>query len=140
MATTMGPRANTPARWQTALKRPLDEGVEIRQPAGCGMWIATSSSSAGTAHEVTSWACGCPAGQFGDPVCKHGAALLARVGRLALETEPEPPTPAAPAVPAVCATCDGKRWVYKHSRYGDGFFRGPCPACVPSAFPLRPAA
>jgi hypothetical protein len=36
-------RANTPARWQAALRRALDEGVQVRQLAGCGMWIATSS-------------------------------------------------------------------------------------------------
>ena len=55
MATVMmaSTRANAPARWQAALRRALSEGVEVRQLAGCGMWITTSSSIAGTAYEVT---------------------------------------------------------------------------------------
>src|SRR5215216_7973339 len=106
---------------------------------GCGMWIATSTSSADTACDVTPWSCECQAGQFGDPVCKHRAALRELLGTLILDTEPEPPTPAAPAAPAVYATCADKQWVYKHSDFG-GLFRGPCSACVPSAYPLKPAA
>jgi hypothetical protein len=136
VATAMPTRANTPARWQAALRRALAEGIEIRQLAGYGMWVATSGSSVGTAYEVTPWECECHAGQFGDPVCKHRAALLAHLGRLAHDPEPEPP---APAAPLVCGTCDGKRWGSKHSDFG-GLFRGPCPACVPSVYPLRPAA
>jgi len=103
------------------------------------MWTATSSTDAGTAYEVTPWACECHAGQVGDPVCKHRAALRERLGRLLLDDEPEPPSPAAPAAPAICPTCDGQRWVSKRSDFG-GLFRGPCPTCVPSALPLRPAA
>ncbi len=76
------PRPDTPARWQAALRRALEEGVETRQLAGCGMWIATSSTEAGTAYEVTPWSCECHAGQFGDPVCKHRAALRERLGAL----------------------------------------------------------
>ena len=78
---------------------------------GCGMWIATSTSSAGTAYDVTPWSCECQAGQFGDPVCKHRAALRELFGTLILDTEPEPPTPAAAAAPAVYATCADKQWV-----------------------------
>ena len=102
-------RANTPARWQAALRRALREGVEVRQLAGCGMWVATSSSQAGTAYEVTPWECECHAGQFGDPVCKHRAALRERLGALHLGDEPEPPTSAAPAA---CHNCHGHGWGY----------------------------
>ncbi len=97
-------RADSPARWQAALRRALAEGIEIRQLAGCGMWIATSSNQAGTAYEVTQWECECHAGQHGDPVCKHRAALRERLGVLLLDDEPEPPTPAAPAA---CHNCHG---------------------------------
>ncbi len=121
------------------LRRALEEGVDVRQLAGCGMWVAPSSRDAGTAYEETPWECECHAGQHGDPVCKHRAALRERLGALLLDDEPEPPTPAAPAAPPVCATGQDKRWVYKHNFYGAGYFRGPCPACVPSAFPLAPA-
>ena len=72
-------------RWQTALRRARKEGIQIRQLAGCGMWIATSSSDGDIAYEVTPWACECQAGQHGDPVCKHRAALLAKLGRLVVE-------------------------------------------------------
>ncbi len=87
MVTLLAKRKNTPARWQAALRRALEEGVEVRQLAGCGMWIATSSSCTGTAYEVTPWECECHAGQHGDPVCKHRAAYYVLCGML----DPEPP-------------------------------------------------
>ena len=107
MATVMQTRANTPARWQAALRRALDEGVEVRQLAGCGMWVATSTSSAGTAYEVNPWECECHAGQHGDPVCKHRAVLRERLGALLLDEEREPP---AWAAPASCHNCHGHGW------------------------------
>jgi len=75
-------RANTPGRWQAALRRALVEGVQVRQLAGSGAWVATSSSDPATAYEVTPWTCECQAGQHEDPVCKHRAALHLRLGRL----------------------------------------------------------
>ena len=105
------PRPDTPARWQAALRRALAEGVEIRQLAGCGMWIATSTSEAGTAYEVTPWSCECHAGQFGDPVCKHRAAFRYVLGVLTLDPEPGPPTPIALRQPErPCADCHGDGW------------------------------
>ncbi len=87
--TTNGPiplrranRTNTPDRWQAALRRALVEGVQVRQLAGSGAWVATSSSDPGAAYEVTPWTCECQAGQHDDPVCKHRAALHLRLGRL----------------------------------------------------------
>lgn len=88
-------------RWQAALRRARREGVEVRQLAGCGMWIATSGSDGDTAYEVTPWGCECHAAQYGDPVCKHRAALLARLGRLTLE----PVRGSGPTV--TCPTCNG---------------------------------
>ena len=75
-------RANTPDRWQAALQRALLEGVQVRQLAGSGAWVATSSTDPGAAYEVTPWTCECQAGQYDDPVCKHRAALHLRLGRL----------------------------------------------------------
>lgn len=80
-------RENTPKRWRAALKRAMAEGVEIRQLQGSGMWIATSASDPDTAYEVTPWECECHAGQFQDPVCKHRAALLVKLGRLQQKAE-----------------------------------------------------
>ena len=59
------------------------------------MWIATSATDPGTAYEVTPWGCECHAGQFGDPVCKHRAALLETLGRLAPNPESKSATSAA---------------------------------------------
>lgn len=99
MVTTTTKRKNTPARWRTALKRAHAEGVQVRQLAGSGMWIATSATDVGAAYEVTPWECECHAGQFGDPVCKHRAALLATFGRLV-------PNPDSTA-PDLCSVCNG---------------------------------
>src|SRR5579884_407158 len=96
-AMTRRQRTANPARWQAALKRALAEGVQVRQLAGSGMWIATSGTDATTAYEVSQFGCSCPAGEFGDPVCKHRAAYWHALGILELDDEPEPPTPAAPA-------------------------------------------
>lgn len=82
MIATRPPRANTPERWRAALKRAMSEGVEVRQLQGSGLWIATSASDPNTAYEVSPWECECQAGQFDDPVCKHRAALLVKLGRL----------------------------------------------------------
>ena len=85
MATPTTKRGNTERRWREALRRAHAEGVQVRQLAGCGMWIATSAKDTVTAYEVTPWGCECHAGQFGDPVCKHRAVLLEVLGRLSVE-------------------------------------------------------
>ena len=96
-------RQPTRARWQAALARALTEGVQVRQLAGSGAWVATSGSDAGTAYglEITNGVahgCDCLAGDNGDPVCKHRALWWHLAGLVHLaDPEPEPPTPAAPA-------------------------------------------
>lgn len=132
--TTRTPRLNTPERWQAALRRALAEGIETRQLAGCGMWIATSSSEPGTAYEVTPWGCECPAGQFDDPVCKHRAALRERFGVLILDDEPDPEPP---PTPTVCADCQNSRWYSLVSPISGRTYQRPCQACLPRH---RPAA
>ena len=87
MVTTFAKRKNTPDRWQAALRRAVAEGVQVRQLAGSGMWVATSATDPEAAYEVTPWECECHAAQFGDPVCKHRAVLLATLGRIAAEAE-----------------------------------------------------
>jgi hypothetical protein len=135
MATTMQ-RTNrhaTPARWQAALARAIAEGIQVRQLAGCGAWIATSGTDASAAYELAvvngvAVGCECPAGEHGDPVCKHRAAFYHLAGQL----DPEPPTPAAPAltlVPRYCPPCDGKGYLVKRSAIFGTTYRVTCQAC-----------
>lgn len=101
MAMTRIAKENTSKRWRAALHRAESEGVEVRQLAGSGMWIATSGTDADVAYEVTPWECECHAGQFVDPICKHRAALLEKLGRLRLEAEDPAPEPVR------CPSCNG---------------------------------
>ena len=101
-------RTSSPARWQKAAARAVAEGIQIRQLAGTGQWVATSGSDAATAYEVevtgnVAHGCGCLAGLNDDPVCKHRASFYLLIGALDLTPEPEPPAPAA-----VCFRCQGR--------------------------------
>jgi len=109
-------RQATPARWQAALGRALAEGVQVRQLAGSGAWVATSGTDAATAYglDVTgrvAHGCDCPAGASGDPVCKHRAA------------------PAVPLLPRCCPPCDGKGYRVKPSALFGTRYRADCLAC-----------
>ncbi len=111
------PRLDTPARWQAALTRAHEESIEVRQLAGCGAWIATSGTDATTAYVLTPWECECHAGAFGDPICKHRAALRQRLGWIMEDTEPEPTPPVVVAVvvrvaEVPCGNCQGHGWGY----------------------------
>ena len=102
-------RTSSLARWQKAAARAVAEGIQIRQLAGSGAWVATSGSDTATAYEVevtgnVAHGCGCLAGLNDDPVCKHRAALFLLIGALNLTPEPDPP---APAAPVVCFRCWG---------------------------------
>lgn len=105
-------RQATPARWQQALTRALANGVEVRQLAGSGAWIATSASDPTAAYELAitgeiAHSCTCRAGEFGDPVCCHRARFYHLVG--ALDLDPEPSPLAAPAAP--CRDCFGEGYI-----------------------------
>jgi hypothetical protein len=90
---------NTPKRWQKALRRALAEGVEVRQLATTGVWIATSGTNPEAAYVVTTHDCECRAAAEGDVCCKHRALLRHALGDLPLEPDPEPEPPAAAAAP-----------------------------------------
>lgn len=96
LSTRRGYRLNSsPARWQKALKRALEQGVDVRQLATSGVWVATSGTDSTAAYVVTESDCECRAAQEGDRVCKHRALLRHVLGLLPLDPDP---TPAAPAV------------------------------------------
>lgn len=92
-------RHATPERWQAALKRAFAEGVQVRQLATSGVWIATSGTNPDAAYVTTGAECECPAGANGDPICKHRAAYWHMTGALDLDPEPEPLPPALAVSP-----------------------------------------
>src|SRR5215210_7811531 len=103
-------RMDNPARWLKAAERAISEGIQVRQLAGSGQWIANSSSDAMGAYEVevtgnVAHGCGCLAGLNDDPVCKHRAAFYLLIGALDLTPEPDPP--ALGVAPVVCFRCRG---------------------------------
>ncbi len=100
-------RRATPERWQAALKRALAEGIQVRQLAGSGAWIATSGSDATAAYLVNGQGCECQAGEYGDPVCKHRAAYWHALGSLDVDPEPAAVVTPAPAIIATCLGCGG---------------------------------
>ena len=107
---TRSTRQATPARWQKAAQRAIAEGIQVRQLAGSGQWIANSGSDTAVAYEVDvtgniAHGCTCLAGLNDDPVCKHRAAFYLLIGALSVEPEPEPPAPAL--APVVCFRCRG---------------------------------
>jgi hypothetical protein len=106
-------RSATPARWQAALGRAVAGGVQVRQLAGCGQWVATSATDPAAAYEVAVTAgiahgCSCAAAQHGDPICCHRAAFYAAAGVLELAAADPAPEPPTPATPAVCGACGGR--------------------------------
>lgn len=83
MATTMIRQRSeaTPATWQRMLRKALDEGIAVRQLAGCGAWTATSDTDPNGAHLVSLSGCECPGhesgnagenGASGDAIGSHG--------------------------------------------------------------------
>jgi hypothetical protein len=112
MAQQMQTRRNrqaSPARWAKAVQRAIAENIEVRQVNATGMWTASSGSDPKLAYvlEVVAGvvrSCSCPAGEFGDPCCKHAAKFYIDAGLLDPEPEGSPP---ASAAPVVCFRCQG---------------------------------
>lgn len=123
--------ADTPVRWQAAIKRADAEGVTVRQ-LQCGVWVATSGTDANGAYIVTPTGCECRAAAEGDPICKHRAALRLRLGLLAVEVEPAPIVREVIVLtaPDDCQPCEGRGYFRKESRIFTGTtFRANCIAC-----------
>jgi hypothetical protein len=102
-------RQASPERWQRAAQRAIAERIEVRQVNATGMWTASSGSDPKLAYvlEVVAGvvrSCSCPAGEFGDPCCKHAARFYLDAGLLDPEPEGSPP---ASAAPIVCFKCRG---------------------------------
>jgi hypothetical protein len=110
-------RQATPERWQAAAQRAVDEGVEVRQVNTSGMWVANSGTQSNVAYllEIAQGivrSCSCPAGTYGDPVCKHAARYYLDLGLIELDDpEPDPPALGAPS----CWACSGSGVSYFRS-------------------------
>jgi len=126
-------RAATPGRWRAAIERAITEGIEVRQLAGSGAWVATSGSDPLSAYEVAvsggvAHGCTCPAGEYGDPVCKHRGAYYLCLALI--DPAPEPPAPAVIVRRRACPECAGDGWRRKASAIFAGVtFRVTCRAC-----------
>jgi hypothetical protein len=129
-----------------AAERAVHEGVQVRQLAGSGQWIACSGSDAAVAHEVevtgrVAHGCGCLAGLNGDPVCKHRAAFYLLIGVITLTPEPDPP---ALGAAGDCPDCGGCGVHYNRDLERLGLLYPMCHRCngtgVITAPALRPAA
>lgn len=128
--------SDSPARWQAALDRAIANGIQVRQLASTGQWIATSGSDATVAHELgvtggIAHECDCLAAQHGDPICQHRAAYYRLIGALA-------PLPVAAPAPRRCSSCTGGRI----EEWGVSGVIGcqPCGICGGSGFVTEPAA
>ncbi len=80
-------RTVSPARWARAAERAIREHIAVRQVNASGMWVATSGTQANLAYllEINRGvveSCSCPAGDFGDPCCKHAARFYLDAGLL----------------------------------------------------------
>ena len=98
-------RTASPERWARAAQRAIVENIEVRQLNANGMWTASSGSDPKLAYVLEIVAgvvrsCSCPAGEFGDPCCKHAARYYLDVGLL--DPEPDPP---ALGVSQSCPEC-----------------------------------
>src|SRR5689334_22463332 len=97
-------RIETPQRWHAALRRSVENGIQLLMVNDTGERFATSSKNDGALYRVDTETCSCPAGVAGDPVCLHRAALRAALGWLA----PEPVAPAEVTTRPACGACKGK--------------------------------
>ena len=132
MAMQMQTRRNrqaSPERWQKAVQRAIDEHIEVRQVNANGMWTASSGSDPKLAYvlEVVAGvvrSCSCPAGEFGDPCCKHAAHYYLDAGLL--DPEPDPP---ALGVTQDCPDCRGCGVLYDRELDRLGLLYPPCLTC-----------
>jgi hypothetical protein len=92
-------RGESPARWQQALTRALDNGIEAFRIAGTGAFVVTSATKLDTVYRTDGVVCECPAALAGDMVCTHRAVVRTIQGRLDA------------ALPRACVWCGGSGWV-----------------------------
>jgi hypothetical protein len=128
-------RQANPERWQKAVQRAIDEAIQVRQVNANGMWVATSGTHQAMAYllEITGdvvHSCTCPAGEFGDPCCKHSARYYLDAGLLTFDGDGPEDTPPASAALIDCPFCVGgsvEEWGVAHV-----IVAIPCAVCAAS--------
>jgi hypothetical protein len=109
-------------RWQAALNRAIAEAVDILVEPISGEVFCESSTRPGTLYVVSRTSCTCKAGQQGVP-CKHRASLLAQLGELPLNPDPDPGV-------TFNGTSDRVEVLVAGRHYGDAVATEPDPAGV----------
>lgn len=131
-AQTRRTRQASPERWQKAARRAVDEGIQVRQVNTSGIWVANSGTQANVAYMLeiargVVQSCTCPAGDFGDPCCKHAARYYLDAGVLTLD-DPEPDPP-APLFLIDCQNCHGCGVHYRRELERAGVLYPTCAVC-----------
>ena len=98
-----------------------DRGLRLFEPQP-GHWYCTSASSPMALHVVTGFSCDC-AGFAHHGRCTHHALLLAHLGWLPEDPEPEPPA-------VRCPTCYGGGVLYDRELERIGALYPPCATCA----------
>ncbi len=71
-----------------------------------GRYFASSANEPGTLHFLTGYSCDCR-GFMTHQRCKHHSALMAALGWLERDPEPEPPAMSTP-ITSICSECRGQ--------------------------------
>jgi hypothetical protein len=126
-------RGRAAERWQRAARRAIAEWIEVRQINANGMWVTNSGTQGNVAYmlEIVAGvvqACTCPAGEFGDPCCKHAASCYLAIGVLEVDDDPEPDLPAMGAT-ITCRECSGGGLVHIRDCARAGWPHPNCPSC-----------
>ena len=132
---------NSLERWQSALARAIDSGLEVFIVSGTGARMVTSSTSLDTLYSCDGRSCSCAAALAGDPVCQHRAAVRACLGWLTLPDDA--PAVAETASGASCFWCSGsgrQAGVDGYEPCRDCSGTGRRPTRAPAALPQRIAA
>ena len=125
-------RTESASRWQRALDRALTANLAyIEILGGDGTYAVSSQRDCERGYIATTHACGCAAGQDGDPVCAHRALVRALTGQLPLD--PEPATSGVQSLDSAgtidCADCKGCGIHYDRELEKRGLLYPTCGGC-----------
>jgi len=125
---TRRPRTDSAQRWQAALQRAIENGIEVFRIAGTGEYVVTSATKLDTVYRSDGISCECDAARSGDSICQHRAVVRYVTGWIE-----ELPLPTI--VPVACRGCNGCGRIPNdfHQRYDV------CPVCGGTGIAPTPA-